>query len=287
VSPKTPIRPLFGLLFIAGTAGIVPGLLHAQQLPATKNDPPPAAVQLQPTEKGAPPCIQPAPMVDISDYDGPFQKIVGTFARPLERKSVHAPHFLPGEKLCTFSVKDKFVLFLRSSYDPVAFVDAGFNAGLDQAQNSDPSYHQGAKGYARRFAAEVAGQTSSRFFSEFAYPSIFHEDPRYYRKVHGPAGRRLLHAVGHSVLAHRDNGNVMFNFSEWLGTSSSVILSNTYHPDNKRGFAPAATRVGYSVLQDVGFDVLREFWPEISRKFKLPFRGQNEALGSTPNLHPK
>jgi hypothetical protein len=24
------------------------------------------------------------------------------------------------------------------------------------------------------------------------------------------------------------------------------------------------------------FDVLRQFWPEIARKFQLPFRGQNE-----------
>jgi hypothetical protein len=68
----------------------------------------------------------------------------------------------------------------------------------------------------------------------------------------------------------------MFNFSEWLGTASAVALSNTYHPENERGFSPAAQRVGYSVLQDMGFDVLREFWPEISRKFRLPFRGESE-----------
>jgi hypothetical protein len=28
----------------------------------------------------------------------------------------------------------------------------------------------------------------------------------------------------------------------------------------------------------MGFDVLREFWPDISRKFKLPFRGEPELL---------
>jgi hypothetical protein len=43
------------------------------------------------------------------------------------------------------------------------------------------------------------------------------------------------------------------------GTSSTVVLSNTYHLDNQRGFARAAERVGYSVLQDMGFDVLCEF----------------------------
>ncbi len=84
----------------------------------------------------------------------------------------------------------------------------------------------------------------------------------------------MLHAVEHAVVAHRDNGRQMFNYSEWLGTASTVVLSNTYHPDNRRGFAPAAERVGYSILQDMGFDVLREFWPEISTKFRLPFRGE-------------
>jgi hypothetical protein len=226
-------------------------------------------------------------MVSLADYDGPLKKVVGTFARPLERKSVHAPHYLPGLKLCTLSPRDKFALFVQDSVDPVTFLSAGFNAGLDQAQNNDPSYGQGAAGYGRRFGAGFAGQASSRFFNDFAYPAIFREDPRFYRKVHGPAGSRLLYALKHAFVAHRDDGNLMFNFSEWLGTSSSVLLSNTYHPDYRRGFSPAARRVGYSILQDTGFDVLREFWPEVSRKFRLPFRGESEPLVdiSTPAPH--
>jgi hypothetical protein len=75
----------------------------------------------------------------------------------------------------------------------------------------------------------------------------------------------------------------MINFSELLGTASAVVLSNAYHPDNQRGFTPAAERVGYGMLQDMGFDVLREFWPEISRKFKLPFRGESEPVSQDPS----
>lgn len=52
-----------------------------------------------------------------------------------------------------------------------------------------------------------------------------------------------------------------------------------YHPGNLRGFVPAARRVGYGVMEDMGFDVLREFWPEIARKFRLPFRGEQEPAG--------
>jgi hypothetical protein len=33
----------------------------------------------------------------------------------------------------------------------------------------------------------------------------------------------------------------------------------------------------------MGFDVLREFWPEISRKFRLPFRGESEPVNHDPS----
>ena len=257
--------------------------VRAQGLPAPPQQPPSALLQKEAAKNVTEPCVQPAPMVRLEDYDGPLKKVVGTFARPLERKAVHPPHYKPGVKMCTLRFKDKLVLFVQDSLDPVTFLSTGFNAGVDQAENTDRSYGQGAEGYGRRFGAEFAGQASSRFFEDFAYPWIFAEDPRYYRLIHGSAGRRLLHALEHAVVAHHDDGKRMFNFSEWLGTTSTIVLSNTYHPDNQRGFAPAAQRVGYSILQDMGFDVLREFWPEISRKFKLPFRGEPECVSPDSN----
>jgi len=215
-------------------------------------------------------------MVRWQDYDGKFAKTVGIVGRRVERKVVHPPHYKPGAVLCTLELKDKFWLFVQDSFDPLTFLNAGFDAGIGQAENTDHSYGQGAEGYWRRFGANYAGEVSSEFFIDFAYPSIFKEDPRYYRLAHGGGGRRILHAMEHLLVAHKENGSQMFNFSEWLGTASAVALSNTYHPDSKRGFAFAAERVGLSFASDIGFNVLREFWPEVARKFKLPFRGQNE-----------
>jgi hypothetical protein len=268
------------LLAAAGPAG---EMACAQGPPSAPPQPPAADLPGQVRNNPATTCVQPAPMVRLEDYEGPLKKVVGTFARPLERKSVHPPHFKPGVRLCTLKLKDKFALFVQDSFDPVTFLGTGFNAGIDQAEDTDHSYGQGAEGYGRRYGAEFAGQASSRFFKDFAYPSLFSEDPRYYRLVQGSARRRLLHAIEHAVVADRDNGNRMFNFSEWLGTVSTVVLSNTYHPDNQRGFSPAAQRVGYAMLQDMGFDVLREFWPDISRKFKLPFRGEPPLVSRDAN----
>jgi hypothetical protein len=269
--------------FLAALAGLAGSVVCAQEPSAPPQLPPAVPFTEEATKNAAAPCVEPPPMVRIEDYDGPLKKVVGTFARQLERKAVHPPTYKPGAKLCTLKLKDKFVLFVQDSVDPVTFLATGFSAGLDQAENADPSYGQGAEGYGKRFGAEFAGQASSKFFNEFAYPWIFSEDPRYYRLAHGPAGRRMFHAMEHAVVAHRDNGKRMFNFSEWLGTTSTVVLSNTYHPDNERGFAPAAQAVTYSILQDMGFDVLREFWPEISRALKLPFRGESDPASHEPN----
>jgi len=261
------------------------GLVRAQESPAPPSQPPagPVSIQEETMKNVAAPCVEPPPMVRLEDYDGPLKKIVGTFARKLERKSVHQPHYKPGAMLCSLKPKDKFVLFVQDTFDPVTFLASGFNAGLDQAENQDPTFGQGAAGYGKRFGANFADQASSKFFKDFAYPSIFSEDPRYYRLAHGSGGRRFLHAVEHAFVAHRENGKRMFNLSEWLGTTSSVVLSNVYHPGNERGFAPAARLVGYSIIEDVGFDVLREFWPEISRKFRLPFRGEREPGNQDSN----
>ncbi len=253
------------------------GASRAQEPPTPKAPDLPAPSQTTPANIGAGPCVQPEPMVRLQDYDGPLKKTVGFFTGKIEGKTVHPPHYKPGTVLCTLELKDKFLIFVRNAYDPGTILNTAFNAGISQAQNGDPPFGQGMAGYGKRFGAAYADQASFGFFKDFAYPSIFSEDPRYYRLGNGSGGKRFLHAMEHVVVAHRDNGKRMFNFSEWLGNASAMSLGNLYHPGNRRGFEPVARNMGFAAVNDIGFDVLREFWPEISRKFKLPFREEPTA----------
>jgi hypothetical protein len=266
---------LCGVVCVAGLAGNV----AAPAQGAPPNPKPPAApadfpgqVVLNSTGQ----CVQPPPMVQLQDYDGPLHKVIGTFTQKLDRLSVHDPHYKPGFVLCSLEIKDKLFLFLRDSVDPETFLAAGFDAGISQAKNDDPSFGQGGAGYAKRLGAGYTDEVQFRFFKEFAYPTVFSEDPRYYRMGEGPVRRRFLHAVAHSVVAYNDHGRPMFNLSEWLGEISGTSLSNVYHPGAQRGFAAAARGVAYDVALDIGYDELREFWPEVARKLRLPFRDQNE-----------
>jgi hypothetical protein len=221
-------------------------------------------------------CLEPPPMVSWRDYNGPFAKLVYTVAGKVERRSLHQPHYKPGSMLCSFGVKDKFVLFLRDSTDPLTLLEDAFNSGIDQAQNTPSSFGQGMKGYGRRLGANVASDASGRFFSEFLFPTLLSEDPRYYRLGTGSVGRRLLHSLGHSVVSHRDSGASMPSISLWAGVTAGVLVSDVYHPGSTHGPGSIAWQVGSNVLQSAGFDVLREFWPELARKFHVPFRAARQ-----------
>jgi hypothetical protein len=210
-------------------------LLLNAGVPARAQEPLPTPLAGEEAQKNpAAPCVEPPALVRWEDYEGPFTKLVGTFGRKVERKAVHPPHYKPGALLCSLQPGAKLLLFMQHTIDPVSVLAAGFNAALDQAANEDPSFGQGGRGYAKRFGANFAGQTASRFFGDFLYPTIFSEDPRYYRLRHDRAGARLLHAMRHTVGAHRDDGRLVFNFTEWLGTASTVALNNLYHPGNQR-----------------------------------------------------
>lgn len=184
--------------------------------------------------------------------------------------------------MCALDAGGKFDLFVSNSFEPVTFVGAGFSAAIAQAENNDAAFGQGLAGYGKRYGVALTDSISSDFFHTFAFPALFRQDPRYYRRLEGSTGERCAHAISHVFVAHSDSGGKMFNFSEWAGTVASIALANTYHPGNKRGFGPAATGVGTSVGTDMGFDLLREFWPEIVHKFRLPFRSRDEL--ATPAI---
>jgi len=57
-----------------------------------------------------------------------------------------------------------------------------------------------------------------------------------------------------------------FNYSEILGTSTAVAISNAYYPDNRK-VTDAVTKPGTQIGVDVASSVPEEFWPDVSRRF--------------------
>src|SRR6202142_965627 len=102
---------------------------------------------------------------------------------------------------------------------------------------------------------------------EGVFPVLLHQDPRYFRRGTGSGWARLGYAMGQIFWTHRDSGGTQFNFSEVIGNSTAVAISNAYYADNRTA-SNAASNLGVQLGADVAGYILKEFWPDLERKFK-------------------
>jgi hypothetical protein len=93
------------------------------------------------------------------------------------------------------------------------FVGVAIQAGIGQATKYFPSYSQGVQGYAKRYGAALADFTIGEFMSTYAFPSLLHQDPRYFRDGEGTIKRRLGHALASAFVTRTDSGRRSFNWS--------------------------------------------------------------------------
>ena len=155
--------------------------------------------------------------------------------------------------------KQKYSLATRTLIDPVDFILVGVSAGIFQANNTYPAYGQGAQGYAKRYGAIMADNVSARYFSSAIFPSIFHQDPRYFYQGTGGFRSRTRHAIGSTFVTRGDNGKAEPNYSRLFGSLAAGGLSNAYHPAPDRGAGLTFQNFGLSLLGNAADNFIREF----------------------------
>jgi len=163
------------------------------------------------------------------------------------------------------STRRKFYIASRDSFDfPIYFIASAL-AGLSQLEDSNPSLGEGMKGYAKRFAFGCADQMIGNMMTEGVMPALLHEDPRYYRRGTGRKLGRAFYAFTRVLVTHTDAGGVRFNFSEVVGNSVAVAVSNAYYPDSRTA-SLNLKKLSLQIGTDGVSNVLKEFWPDIKRK---------------------
>lgn len=157
------------------------------------------------------------------------------------------------------TTKQKYSMAAREEFDWTSFVGAGFAAGLEQANNSFAGYGQGAAGYGKRYAAAFGNGLFTNFFSHAVYPSIFHQDPRYYYQGSGTIKSRALHAASFAILVRNDKGQDVPNYSFLLAAMTAGALSNLYYPHADRGANLVFTNAAIGIAGRAAGTILREF----------------------------
>src|SRR6516164_6802739 len=144
---------------------------------------------------------------------------------------------------------EKFKVATADYFDRGTVVLAGIFGGYGQLTNSNRAFGQGAAGFGRYFGTAYGDFVIGDYMTEAVFPTLLHQDPRYFRKGTGSGWSRLGYAVGQIFWTHRDSGGGQFNFSEIAGNSTAVAISNAYYPDNRTA-ANAFSKLGIQLSVD-------------------------------------
>jgi hypothetical protein len=160
----------------------------------------------------------------------------------------------------------KFRIATASVFDWAAYPFNGALAGIAQAKNDPKSWGQGWGAYGQRYGESFADNSIGTYMTVAIFPSLLHEDPRYYQLGKGSFAHRAYHGINRLFVTRTDSGHDRVNISESLGNAVAAAISNVYHPPEDRTAARNASTFGFLILYDGLANELKEFWPDIRRK---------------------
>jgi hypothetical protein len=156
---------------------------------------------------------------------------------------------------------------VKDSFDYPSFITAAGLALIYQAENTNPDFGQGVKGYLRRYGTGVADQLIGNMMTEGFMPVLLKEDPRYFRKVHGSFMSRLGYSATRTLIAKNDHGANTLNLAELLGNGAAATIGDLYYPNSRSG-EDVAVRTATAIATDTVSNILKEFWPDIKAYWK-------------------
>jgi hypothetical protein len=209
--------------------------------------------------------------------------VLGAFARPAVCQQADVPedsenskrilwvipNFRTSPTLAVYkpiTAREKFKIARQDTFDRGTVALAAAFAGEAQLSNSNPSFGQGVEGYAHYFGTAYADFAIGNYMTEGIYPTILHQDPRYFRRGKGSFISRLGYSASQIFMTHGDSGHMQINFSELAGNSTAVAISMAYYPEN-RDVGDAVSKLGSQLGVDMVANIIKEFAPDIGRKF--------------------
>ena len=172
---------------------------------------------------------------------------------------------------------EKFNVAAEDAFDRGTFALAAAFGGQSQLANDNRSFGQGAAGFGRYFGTAYGDLVIGDYMTEAIFPVLLHQDPRYFRRGTGKVWSRLGYAMGQIFWTHTDSGGMQFNYSEIVGNSVASAISTTYYTDNRTA-GSAGSKLGMQIGVDMAANVLKEFWPDIERKFHRKHRENTNSF---------
>jgi len=177
------------------------------------------------------------------------------------------------------TAKEAFKIATKNSFDYSSFIFVGITTLTAWGTDAHPQLRSGIAGYGRYYWRGFLDKTDGNYLVIFALPTILREDERYYAKGEGGFWRRGIYAATRILITPDYHGRNTINAAEIFGRGISQGISAAYYPATDRSAGALAVKFGWAMGRDALTNVVREFWPDISRHVLQRHSHETTAAG--------
>ncbi|MGB8888830.1 MAG: hypothetical protein WCC87_19025 [Candidatus Korobacteraceae bacterium] len=182
-----------------------------------------------------------------------------------------ARNFVPGQPLpdapsyVPLTSRQKWDLFVRRSHSADFAVGAVIDSLTAEVTGAYPRFGGGMAGYGKRLGASAAGAESATLFSGYIFPTLLHQDPRFFRSHQDAISDRLAYAASRVIIGRSDSGHNVINTSQILAQFVQAAVSNAYIPYRTETVSGTMENALAGLGSIAQADILNEFWPDIKQ----------------------
>lgn len=164
--------------------------------------------------------------------------------------------------------KYNFTVATHQATDYSTFIFLGLTSLTAEGLNQHPSLGKGVEGFYAYTWRGFLDKTDGTYLSAWLLPSLLHEDTRYYALGAGHSiPMRTLYIISRQGVSRTYGGRNTPNIAGLGGKVLTQVVSRTYYPSNATSFPVLASKFGYSVMRDVMFSAIREFYPDVAAHY--------------------
>jgi hypothetical protein len=164
--------------------------------------------------------------------------------------------------------KYNFNVAWRQAFDYSSFGFLGLTSISAEWLNEHPSLGKGPDGFYEYTWRGFLDKTDGTLLAAWLLPSLLHEDTRFYALgSHHSIPVRFLYVISRQAIAKDYDGHPTINAAGLGGKVISQYVSRSYYPEGSSDFGVLVEKFGYSVMRDVIFSSIREYYPDIRAHF--------------------
>jgi hypothetical protein len=179
------------------------------------------------------------------------------------------------------SWKYNFTVATHQATDYSTFIFLGLTSLTAEAMNEHRALGKGVNGFYAYTWRGFLDKTDGTYLSAWLLPSLLHEDTRFYALGNGHnIPIRALYVISRQGVAKTYGGRQTPNIAGLGGKVLTQVVSRYYYPPSATSFPVLASKFGYSVMRDVAFSSIREFYPDIAAPFVRAHRAKLDRLAA-------